>query len=71
MNPCPLIDRRAALVGGLALTALSGGPARAQAGHPIVLTTNGPVRGRRDSGVAMFRGVRYGADTGPRRSSRQ
>ena len=32
---------------------------------PVVVTTHGPVRGLRDRGVQVFRGVRYGADTGP------
>nr|WP_300998400.1 carboxylesterase family protein [Hyphomonas sp.] len=30
---------------------------------PVVLTTNGPVCGVHESGGAVFRGIRYGADT--------
>lgn len=34
----------------------------------VLTTTYGPVRGRIGSdGVAAFKGVRYGADTAPRR----
>src|SRR5688500_3739016 len=62
-----LIDRRGALVGGLALSSLGARPAWARDAHPVVATANGPVRGRRDSGVAVFKGLRYGADRGPRR----
>ena len=35
--------------------------------HPIARTAAGRVRGYLDGGVRVFRGVRYGADTGPRR----
>jgi len=35
--------------------------------HPVARTTAGRVRGYLDGGVRVFRGVRYGADTGPRR----
>ncbi|HVI33215.1 MAG TPA: carboxylesterase/lipase family protein [Phenylobacterium sp.] len=37
------------------------------ADHPVAQTTAGRVRGYLDGGVRVFRGVRYGADTGPRR----
>jgi para-nitrobenzyl esterase len=39
----------------------SGGPS------PVVATRYGPVRGFLDRGVHVFRGIRYGADTGLRR----
>ncbi|HYE47937.1 MAG TPA: carboxylesterase/lipase family protein [Caulobacter sp.] len=34
---------------------------------PLVRTVHGPVLGRRQDGLLVFKGVRYGADTGPRR----
>ena len=39
----------------------------AAASSPVARTTNGPVRGYADQGIKVFKGVRYGADTGPRR----
>lgn len=63
MTPNP--NRRALLAAGLALSAVPGA-VRAQT-HPVVSTTNGPVRGRMDDCVAVFKGLRYGADTGPLR----
>ena len=59
-----------------ALTVLTAGPVAAQAlarpagpvgAAPRVRTRNGPVIGFRDGSLAVFRGLRYGADTGPRR----
>ncbi|HRO32184.1 MAG TPA: carboxylesterase family protein [Brevundimonas sp.] len=41
--------------------------ARANDAHPVAATVNGPVRGVRQDGMLIFKGVRYGADTGPRR----
>lgn len=39
------------------------GRAGADAAAPVVMTSNGPVRGAVEAGVQVFRGVRYGADT--------
>ena len=36
-------------------------------GPPIVQTLAGRIRGYRDAGIFVFKGVRYGADTGSRR----
>ncbi len=56
--------RRGAVAAGLSL-ALS---ARAHAlGSPVAATRAGRVRGYVDDGILAFRGVRYGADTAPRR----
>jgi para-nitrobenzyl esterase len=60
------LGRRSILTAGLALT-LPGTPGLARTTHPVVTTTHGPVRGQADDGVAVFRGLRYGGDTGPRR----
>jgi len=61
------LDRRAVLGGlgsaGLILTTRA---ARAEA-SPVARTRHGPVRGYADRGVSAFKGVAYGADTGPRR----
>ncbi|QBE63780.1 carboxylesterase/lipase family protein [Pseudoduganella lutea] len=43
-------------------------PARAAASEsPVATTGHGQVRGYRDNGVNVFKGIRYGADTAPRR----
>lgn len=34
---------------------------------PVATTRHGQVRGYRDNGINVFKGVRYGADTAPRR----
>ncbi|WP_324797164.1 carboxylesterase/lipase family protein [Brevundimonas sp.] len=46
---------------------LSAGVVSAAGRTPAALTTSGPVTGVMDDGVAVFRGVPYGADTGPGR----
>jgi len=66
------ISRRAfvtSAAGAAAWAGMSGlVPATARADpHPVVQTTHGPVRGFTADGVAVFRGVRYGADTAPGR----
>lgn len=63
------ITRRRAIGGGLAVAGglLAPGAVFARAAHPVVRTTCGHVRGVRDGGVSVFRGVRYGADTSARR----
>ena len=59
------MDRRSLLI---AAPALALTPRMALAVDPRVApTVNGPVRGVRDDGVFVFKGVRYGADTAPRR----
>ncbi len=61
----PILDRRMLLAAGLGLIGTSS--ARAQNDPSVALTRHGPVRGYRDGAVTVFKGVRYGADTGPSR----
>lgn len=64
----PLLDRRAVLAGaGLILQALPDAAFAAPPASPVARTRAGPVRGQTDRGVHVFKGVRYGADTAPRR----
>lgn len=58
-------SRRCVLAGSVALAVPA--PAIARRGDPVVATRHGPVRGLRQDGLLVFKGVRYGADTGPRR----
>ncbi len=58
-----MIDRRAVLAGMAVLPATTG----ARGAEPVAQTQYGRVRGLREDGVLVFRGIRYGADTAPRR----
>jgi para-nitrobenzyl esterase len=59
--------RRDALV-GMAASSLLLPARRARAAEaPVARTSHGPVRGELDGGISVFRGIPYGADTGPRR----
>lgn len=53
-------SRREMIAAPLILAAAPRGP-----GDPTAMTRHGPVRGAREGGVCVFRGVRYGDDTGP------
>lgn len=62
-----MIPRRHLMVGaGAAMLLPSAGWAKG-GGDPVAATRYGRVRGLREQGVLVFRGVRYGADTAPRR----
>ncbi len=61
-----MIDRRSVLAGMAALPATTG----ARGADPIATTQYGRVRGLHEDGVLVFRGIRYGADTAPRRFRR-
>jgi para-nitrobenzyl esterase len=60
-----ILNQGAVLAGATLLAPVA--PAFASSDHPIVATRHGNVRGYVDESVNVFRGVRYGADTGPRR----
>ncbi|MDB5457523.1 MAG: pnbA [Caulobacter sp.] len=60
--------RRALLAAAVAgVAALDASRAHAASSDPVAKTGAGLVRGTVEGGVRVFRGVRYGADTGPRR----
>ena len=59
--------RRRLLQASLALASCASPLARAAARDVIVRTRAGRVRGFIDDDLQVFRGIRYGADTGPRR----
>jgi para-nitrobenzyl esterase len=64
----PELTRRNAMAAGLGLASLAwSARAAAPKPSPIATTAHGRVRGYVDDGILAFRGVRYGADTGPRR----
>jgi len=62
-------NRRAFLQQSLLLAAgtLGAGVHAATEPSPVATTRHGRIRGYRDNGVNVFKGVRYGADTAPRR----
>jgi para-nitrobenzyl esterase len=59
--------RRAVLAGAAAASLAGLAQAEPPARSPIVATAYGKVRGTEVDGIKVFKGVRYGADTGPRR----
>ena len=59
------MDRRSLLIAASAAAMTT--RAASAADHPVAPTINGPVRGIRTDGAVAFKGIRYGADTGPRR----
>ncbi len=54
-------------VGTMAAIAVPASLAVNRHAAPVARTTCGDVRGTTDSGIAVFKGIRYGADTRPRR----
>ena len=82
MNPINLGSRRAVLKAGVAMMAFAGAGAALSActpakpaepasaavdPNPIAETKYGKVKGALEDGVSVFKGVRYGADTGANR----
>ena len=59
------MNRRAMLQSGATLSLMAPlmGFARKPSDSPGAITSNGPVRGYSASGIAIFKGIRYGADT--------
>ncbi|WP_164857088.1 carboxylesterase/lipase family protein [Sphingomonas crocodyli] len=60
------IDRRT-MIAALAATPIAAAHGARRGGDPVAITHYGRVRGTIECDVLAFRGVRYGADTAPRR----
>lgn len=58
---------RREMLAGMFATPLAQLPVIRSPLDPVATTRHGRVRGRREQGVLVFRGIRYGADTAPRR----
>lgn len=58
-----MMDRRTLLASAAGVAALPS-LALAQTPFPLAMTRHGPVRGRSEGGVLVFKGIRYGQDTG-------
>ena len=61
------VDRRGVLIGATALAATLTSPVFARDTAPVVTTRAGRIRGRREEGLNVFRGIRYAENVAKRR----